>query len=344
MVGLPQSERKSRRSVHSAAGADGPRAQDMDMPHGLHHVTAIAGRAQRNAAFYTGVLGLRLVKKTVNFDDPGTYHLYYGDETGRPGTVLTFFPWEHAAPGRLGVRETHETAFAVPERSLEFWAHRLGANEVPHDAPEERFGERVLPFADPDGMRIALVAVPGIEVQPAWSGSDVPAEHAIGGLHSVRLLVRDAGPTAAILTDVFGFSEAARETSTVRFQAEGIVPGGIVDIGVGDVPRGRQGKGSVHHIAFRAADDADEFAMMTKLEENHGIRTTDQKDRNYFRSLYFREPGGVLFEIATDIPGFAIDEPVAELGRALKLPSQYEARRQEIEAALPALTVTSRHS
>jgi glyoxalase family protein len=305
---------------------------------GIHHVTAIGGPAGRNLDFYTRVLGLRLVKRTVNFDDPSTYHLYYGDETGRPGTILTFFPWEHAAPGRLGVGETQESVFRVPEGALGYWAHRLVDKGIPHDALEKRFGETVLPFKDPDGTRLALVAVPGIEGEPTWSDGEVPADAAIRGFHSVSLLLREAEPTGAILTDVFGFAEIGRDGSTVRFQAQGTVVGGIVDIRVaGDFLRGRQGAGSVHHIAFRAADDEAEFAMMKTLADNHGIRTTDQKDRNYFRSLYFREPGGVLFEIATDVPGFAADEPVATLGQALKLPPPLEPRRREIEAVLPAL-------
>jgi glyoxalase family protein len=308
------------------------------MTSGIHHVTAIAGPARRNLDFYTRVLGLRLVKKTVNFDDPSTYHFYYGDETGSPVTILTFFPWEHAASGRLGVGETQETLFRVPESSLGYWTHRFIEKRVAHEAVEKRFGERVLPFKDHDGMRLALVALPGIESDNAWSGDDVPAEHAIRGLQSVTLLLRDAAPTGAILSDVYGFSEVGRENSTIRFKAREIEIGGIVDIRVaGDFLRGRQGAGSVHHIAFRASDDEAEFIMMKKLAENHGIRTTDQKDRIYFRSLYFREPGGVLFEIATDIPGFAVDEPMASLGTSLKLPAQYELRRGEIEAALPAL-------
>ena len=272
---------------------------------GIHHVTAISGPARRNLDFYTRTLGLRLVKKTVNFDDPGTYHLYYGDETGQPGTILTFFPWEHVTPGRLGAGETQETTFRVPETSVGYWTHRFVERGVAHEAVEKRFGETVLSFEDPDGMRLALVAVRGIETEPAWNRGEVPGEHAIRGLHGVSLLLREAAATGAILTDVFGFSEVGREGSTVRFKADGTEIGGIVDIRVaGDFLRGRQGGGSVHHIAFRAADDEAEFAMMRKLAENHGIRTTDQKDRNYFRSLYFREPSGVLFEIATDIPGF----------------------------------------
>jgi glyoxalase family protein len=308
------------------------------MLHGIHHVTAIATRAYRNLEFYTRVLGLRLIKKTVNFDDPSTYHFYYGDETGKPGTIITFFPWEHVAPARLAVGETQETAFRVPERSIGYWSRRFVERGVAHEALDKRFGETVLSFNDPDGMRLALVAVPGAESEPAWITGDMTAEHAIRGLHSVTLLLRDHAPTGAILTDVFGFSEVAREGSTVRFQADGTEIGGIVDIRItGTLPGGRQGGGSVHHIAFRAADDREEFAMIKKATDNHGIRGTEQKDRNYFRSIYFREPGGVLFEIATDIPGFGIDEPVASLGQSLKLPPQYEPRRRDIEAALPAL-------
>ena len=305
---------------------------------GLHHVTAISGPARRNVEFYTRTLGLRLVKKTVNFDDPGTYHLYYGNGTADPGTILTFFPWEHVAPGRLGIGETQETVFRVPEGSIGFWTHRLLSKGVSHETLVKRFGETVLAFKDPDGMRIALVALPGIEKEPAWSTDEIPADVALRGIHSVSLLLREAGPTGGILTDVFGFQAIGREGTTVRFQAEGTHVGGIVDIReAGEFLRARQGGGSVHHIAFRAADDDAAFAMQRKLAQNHNLHTTEQKDRNYFRSLYFREPGGVLFEIATDGPGFTADEPLDTLGTALKLPAQYEPRRDRIEAVLPAL-------
>jgi glyoxalase family protein len=305
---------------------------------GIHHVTAIAGPARRNVDFYTRVLGLRLVKKTVNFDDPGSYHLYYGDEGGQPGTILTFFPWEHVAAGRLGIGETQETVFRVPEGSIGYWTHRFIDKGVAHQALEKRFGETVLSFKDPDGMRLALVGLPGIAAEPAWTGTDVPAEHAIRGFHSVSLLLEDAAPTGAILTDVLGFAEVAREGSLVRYKAGDTMLGGIVDIRIaGGFLPARMGGGSVHHVAFRAADDAAQAAMVAKLADNHGIRTTEQKDRNYFRSVYFREPGHVLFEIATDEPGFAADEPVERLGEALKLPPFLEPRRQDIEAVLPAV-------
>jgi glyoxalase family protein len=305
---------------------------------GLHHVTAIAGPARRNLDFYGRVLGLRLVKKTVNFDDPGTYHLYFGDADAAPGSILTFFPWEHATPGRLGVGETQETVFRVPAGSIGFWAHRFIEQGVPHEPLLKRFGETVLGFRDPDGMRLALVGVPGIEAEPAWTGGGIAAEHAIRGFHSVSLLLADAAPTAAILNDVFGFAEVGREDTLVRYQAKGAALGGVIDLRVaGGFLPARQGAGSVHHIAFRAADDAAQEEMVRRLVENHGIRTTEQRDRNYFRSVYFREPGRVLFEIATDVPGFAVDEPAAELGRLLKLPPGLEAHRKQIEAVLPAL-------
>lgn len=306
--------------------------------HGIHHVTAIAGPPRRNVEFYTKTLGMRLVKRTVNFDDPGTYHLYYGDEAGQPGTILTFFPWAHVAPGRLGVGETQETMLRVPESAIGFWTHRLVELSVPHEAPVRRFDETVLPFRDPDGMRLALVGVKGIEDTPGWTGDGIASENAVRGFHGVSLLLDEAGPTAAILTDVLGLAEAGAEGTLSRFRASGTEFGSIVDIrSAGGFLPTRMGAGSVHHIAFRAENDEAQAAMVAKLAANHGIRTTEQIDRNYFRSVYFREPGGILFEIATDEPGFAVDEPAAELGRSLKLPEALERRRAEIEAVLPEL-------
>jgi glyoxalase family protein len=307
---------------------------------GIHHVTAISGNPLRNLKFYRELLGLRLVKKTVNFDDPGTYHLYYGDESGTPGSILTFFPWEHAAPGRGGVGQTQQTAFRVPARSISYWTHRFIEKGVAHEALEKRFGETVLSFTDPDGMSLALVGVPGAENERAWSNGNVPAEHAIRGFHGVTLLLEDAAKTGAILTNVFGFEAAGHEGSISRYRAPNVA-GGVVDIyeAKGFLP-GRLGRGSVHHIAFRAADDAIEAEMARKLVKEHGMHPTEQKDRNYFRSIYFREPGGILFEIATDIPGFAVDEPLATLGEALKLPSFLEPHRKEIERVLAPLDDT----
>lgn len=301
---------------------------------GIHHVTAIAGDASRNLGFYARVLGMRLVKRTVNFDDPGAYHLYYGDEAGTPGTILTFFPWAGMQAGTPGAGELAETMLRVPRESLGWWAERLRA----HGAEAgERFGETVVSFRDPDGLRLALVGVAGVEAEPAWGGGGVGAEHAIRGFHGVSLSLGDAGATAALLGNVFGYAEAGREDGAVRMRV-GEAPGGVVDLRtVGAAAAPGLGRGSVHHLAFRAADDAAQAAMVAVLLRDHGVRATGQRDRDYFRSVYFREPGGVLFEIATDAPGFAVDEDPASLGTALKLPAFLRPHRARIEAALPAL-------
>jgi glyoxalase family protein len=310
---------------------------------GIHHVTAIAGKASRNVDFYTRTLGLRLVKKTVNFDDPGTYHLYYGDEQGKPGTILTFFPWEHAAPGRNGDGQTEETAFRVPAGSMGYWTHRFIERGVAHEALEKRFGEPVLSFTDSDGMSLALVGVTGADTDAAWTGGAIPAEHAIRGFHGVTLMLAHASPTGAILANVLGFRETGREGSLVRYEVELAGPGNVVTIRetAGFLPA-RMGRGSVHHVAFRAVDDAQQQEIAAKLRSEHRLTPTEQLDRNYFRSVYFREPGGILFEIATDQPGFAVDEPTESLGRALKLPPFLESQRNEIEAALPPIEEVER--
>ena len=249
---------------------------------GIHHITAIAGKAIRNLDFYARTLGLRFVKKTVNFDDPGTYHLYYGDEAGRPGTILTFFPWEHATAGRSGVGLAQTTAFRIPAGSMGYWTHRLIEKGVKHDALVKRFGEPVLSFADLDGMGLALVGAAGA-AEVAWSNGEIPAEYAIRGFHGVTLMLDSSAATGAILTDVLGFENAGREGgpegALVRYRAnDGI--GGVVDIreAKGFLP-GRMGRGSVHHVAFRAADDAEQTAMARKLGKNHGMHPTGQKDR-----------------------------------------------------------------
>ena len=309
---------------------------------GIHHVTAISGNASRNVDFYTRTLGLRLVKKTVNFDDPGTYHLYYGDEQGKPGTILTFFPWEHVAPGRNGVGQAEETAFRIPTESIGYWTQRLIEKGVPHQAPQKRFGDPVLAFTDPDGMSLALVGVGAASGEPAWRDGGIPAEHAIRGFHGVTLMLDKAAPTGAILSNALGFKEVGREGALVRYGADG-APGSTVTLReTGGFLPARMGRGSVHHIAFRAVDDAQQAAMAKKVRDDHRLSPTQQLDRNYFRSVYFREPGGILFEIATDQPGFAVDEPVASLGSALKLPPFLEPRRHEIEAVLPPLDAAER--
>lgn len=314
---------------------------------GIHHITCIAGPPQENLDFYAGVLGLRLVKRSVNQDDPGTYHLFYADAEGRPGTDLTFFPWTQMAPGRKGVGLAVEVALAVVEGSLAFWAERLGRYGVTPGGPETRFGQKALPFSDPHGLELALVEVGDRPVAP-WEEGPVPVEHQVRGLHCARLWERELAPTERLLTEVLGFRPVGRDGGWHRFgagRAEGAggsgdpgLSGEIVD--VREVPGGRRGMwgvGSVHHIAWRVANDAHEMALRERVIEA-GRRPTPVIDRFWFRSVYFTEPGGVLFELATDGPGFAVDEDPEHLGETLVLPPWLEHQRGEIEAALPPLT------
>jgi glyoxalase family protein len=304
---------------------------------GLHHVTAIAGDPQINVDFYVGVLGLRLIKKTVNFDDPSTYHLYYGDGVGSPGTVMTFFPWPGVRRGTLGSGQTSATAFAVPEHSLDFWRQRLEESLVSAD-DIERFDEPGLAFADPDGLRLELLASaqPGDSREP-WDGSSVPAEHAIRGFDGVTLLHADSDVTERLLVDAMGFRRVAADGRRMRFESGDGGSGTFVDLlHSPNVDPGRVAGGSVHHIAFRLADDDAQAEWQNRLFDA-GHPTTEVKDRMYFHSIYFREPGGVLFELATDNPGFATDESVEELGSGLRLPPWFESARDRIEKSLPAL-------
>jgi len=305
---------------------------------GIHHVTAIARDPQASVDFYAGVLGLRLVKRTVNFDDPGTYHLYYGDETGRPGTILTFFPWPMARRGTRGTGQATVTAFSVPEGSLGFWRERLAAHGVAHDEPARRFAEEVLTLLDPDGLKLELVAHAGAGEAEPWDGGPVPAEHAIRGFHGVTLAQQGYEATAELLTGPMEFEHAGEAGNRFRFMAAGEGPGRVVDVLCSpDLPPGRVAAGTVHHVAFRAADDADQLARREALA-GRGLNVTPVLDRQYFHSIYFREPGGVLFEIATDPPGFTLDEPPEELGSALRLPPWLEPHRTRIEATLPPLS------
>ena len=306
-------------------------------PHGLHHVTAIASDPQANVDFYTRALGLRLVKRTVNFDAPDTYHLYYGDEQGSPSSLLTFFPWPGVSRGRQGAGMTTTTAFSVPGVSLGWWHQRLTALGIDTDAPTTRDAEDVLTFRDPDGMIIDLVASDG-DHRSGWDGvADIPSDHAVRGLHAITLSEQQLDPSAGMLTDLLGMTLAGEEGDRTRFSmTAGAAPGALVDIAAGVRDRGLQAGGTVHHVAFRAPD----LATMTDWQQTligHGIQVTEILDRQYFKSIYFREPGGVLFEIATDQPGFAVDEPLLELGRSLKLPPWLEPNRQQIAAALPPL-------
>jgi glyoxalase family protein len=305
-------------------------------PRGLHHVTAIAGDPQTNVDFYTSTLGLRLVKQTVNFDAPESYHLYYGDETGSPSSLLTFFPWPGVPSGRAGAGMMSATAFSVPGSSLGWWHERLRGRGVDVEDPRSRDAEDVLAFRDPDGLVVELVAADG-DHRSGWDGvADIPAEHAVRGLHAVTLSEQQLDPSAAMLTELMGLTLDGEDGDRTRFGMPDRGAGGLVDVLSGVGQRGRQAGGTVHHLAFRAPD----LATMTSWQGellSRGVRVTQILDRQYFKSIYFREPGGVLFEIATDEPGFATDEPLLELGRHLKLPPWLEPSREQIAAALPAL-------
>jgi glyoxalase family protein len=303
---------------------------------GLHHVTAIASDPQRNLDFYTDVLGLRFVKRTVNFDDPGTYHFYFGDDAGSPGTILTFFPWPHAARGHAGVGEVAKTAFSVPGASLEFWRERLTDQGLLLEEGK-RFEENVLTFPDPDGMKIEIVAHADAGDGKAPRFASVPPEHAIRGFFGVTLLEQREKETAEIL-NVLGFKKIGEEGNRLRFAADGHALGNHIDLLIDPAGKfGRSGAGSVHHIAFRAKDDAAQKEWREVIAKH--VHVTPVLDRTYFHSIYFREPGGVLFELATDPPGFALDEPIESLGEELRLPHWLEASRSLIEKKLVPITL-----
>lgn len=298
-------------------------------------MTAIASSAQGNIDFYAGVLGLRLVKRTVNFDDPLTYHLYYGTELGAPGTILTFFAWPNAYRGRVGSGQVNATALSVPKGSLAWWQGRFKIHRVNYDLPLTRFGDEVLPFQDHDGMQLALVAVD--DERPPWQGGAVPEEYAIRGIHGVTAHEEGYQMTAELLTETLRFTQVGQDGNRFRYRAhEG--HGAIDIVCTPDGPRSRGGVGAVHHIAWRVPEDSDQLAWRKTLV-SAGMNVSPVLDRQYFHSIYFREPGGVLFEIATDQPGFATDEPKEKLGASLKLPPWLEGARQQIEAGLEPITV-----
>jgi glyoxalase family protein len=315
---------------------------------GIHHITAIAGNAQRNYDFYTRVLGLRMVKRTVNFDDPGTYHFYYGNENGAPGTILTFFPWEGIVGGRSGTGMATEIEYSVPADSLGFWTERFKQHAVRMQPQIKRFGETVLPLQDPDGLNLNLIVAEQPDTREGWTTPEVKQDAATKGFHSVTLTLKTIGPTASLLTDVFGFEMKAQEGNRYRFVTAGAAaapagspgaPASIVDLV--ELPqgvRGLNGGGTNHHVAFRVPNEEVQMEFREKVL-SRGLHITPRINRDYFYSLYFREPGGVLFELATDNPGFTVDEPLNELGTHLKLPEQYEASRDTIEKSLPALTL-----
>jgi glyoxalase family protein len=304
---------------------------------GLHHVTAYASDPQRNLDFYTEVLGLRFVKRTVNFDDPGTYHFYFGDDAGAPGTILTFFPWPHAARGSAGAGETTHTAFSVQPHSIDYWLQRLTAQGVLAEKTGRRFVEEVLTFVDPDGMKLELVGHADAGAAHPSRFGDVPAEHAIRGFFGVTLLERDLGPTETILNQM-GYTRTFEEGSRVRFDSAGDALGRRIDVVLDpNAHFGHAGAGSVHHIAFRVPDEATQLRWRAEIAKH--LQVTTVQDRDYFRSIYFREPGGVLFEMATDPPGFTLDEPLQSLGEELRIPAWLEPRREMIERSLLPITL-----
>jgi len=306
---------------------------------GIHHVTAIAGDPQKNLDFYSKILGLRLVKQTVNYDDPGTYHLYYGDETGSPGTILTFFPWPGAQRGRRGSGQVTVTSFSVPEKSFDYWMERFKNHKIDFEEPIGRLDEEAMTFFDPDGMVLELVSSPGTKERKVWKESPIPLEFAISGFNGVKITVEGYERTASLLTQTLGLTYDQERGNTFRYRAGKEGAGTIIDVEC--LPyssRGRVAVGSVHHVAWRVAKDEDQKALREKLAEL-GYNVTPIIDRNYFHSIYFREPGGVLFEIATDLPGFGVDESPDKLGTKLQLPNWLEPNRARIEKSLPSLSL-----
>lgn len=303
---------------------------------GIHHITGITANAKQNIGFYTRTLGLRFVKRTVNFDDPSTWHLYYGDETGSPGSALTFFLWPDLPHGRQGVGQAVEVAYAIPKGSLDFWTRRLAAENIPAVA-SERFGDRLLILADFEGMKVELVETSSAASVPAWDAGPVPSENAVRGFAGITLRPHIGSRTAEVLRDGFGYADGGKDGGRQRFL--GTAPTGAYTDLVADknTPRGLQGAATLHHVAFRAKDDAEEMAIMDRIRDVLCIDTTEQVERMYFRSVYFRAPGGILFEIATDGPGFTLDEPKETLGQSLRLPPWYEKDREQIAKKLPPL-------
>ena len=305
---------------------------------GIHHITAIATEPQQNLDFYTQVLGLRLVKRTVNFDDPGSYHFYFGDRIGSPGTILTFFPWPGSRRGTRGSGQVGATSFALPDNALEYWKERLGRERIPVEETTPRFGRRAIRFTDPDGLMLELIESGHADDDKINTQSDVPAEFALRGFDAPTLQVQSAALTEKLLTEIFGFELQGEEKSRRRFS---LGPGAAQRVDLierRETGFGHIAAGTVHHIAFRAANDDEQVGWRAKLAEM-GFGVTPVIDRQYFHSIYFREPGGILFEIATDNPGFAIDEAVEHLGESLRLPPQYEEHRSAIEQALPPVSL-----
>lgn len=306
---------------------------------GIHHITAIASNPQRNLDFYHGVLGQRLVKKTVNFDDPSTYHFYFADKIGSPGTVLTFFPWRHMGQGVRGNGEVGATAYSIRPGSVDYWRNRLDRHGVAIVDQATRFGNDIFSIHDPDGMVIEFVVNEEQQSFVPWERGPIPGEHELRGFHSATLWVANGAATGEILTEQLGHQYVETESNRTRYQGASNDIGLYIDLleqpGLG---RGSMGAGSVHHIAFRTVDDREQAEYQTLLQQA-GYGVSPVMDRQYFHSIYFREPSGVLFEIATDAPGFLYDEPVDELGTHLKLPSWLEPRRTQIEQSVVPVTL-----
>ncbi|MBS4082251.1 MAG: VOC family protein [Rhizobiales bacterium] len=303
---------------------------------GIHHITGITGSAKQNFGFYTKTLGLRFVKRTVNFDDPSAWHLYYGNETGAPGSALTFFLWDGVKPGRQGTGQAVEVAYAIPKGSLPFWKKRLDAEGFA-TAESERFGDKMISLADLEGMKIELVETSSAANAPAWADGPVSVEHAVRGFSGITLRPHNGTRTGEVLKDGFGYADGGKDGERQRYLGSADI-GAHIDIVIDkEQPRGSQGAATLHHVAFRAANDADEMEIANRIQNVLCIDTTEQIDRMYFHSVYFREPGGILFEIATDNPGFTWDEPKERLGTSLKLPPWHEKNRAAIEKSLPPL-------
>lgn len=306
--------------------------------HGIHHVTCLAADPQKNLSFYVGTLGMRLVKRSVNQDDPGTYHLFYADAAGTPGTDVTFFPRRGMLPGRRGVGQVGEITLAVPEGSLGWWRDRLEERGVVPSQETTRFGERTLPFQDPDGLPLALVGIEGERAFAPWPEGPVPVEHQIRGVHAVRIKERELQPTERLLEETLGFTTVAEDEGWRRWAA-GEGSGAYCELNEApDAPQARWGAGAVHHVAWRVADDEEQLAVREAVERAD-LTPTPVIDRFWFHSVYFKEPGGTLFELATDGPGFDRDEKPEKLGEKLVLPPWLEPHRDQIEAELPAIEV-----
>ncbi|MFP9129162.1 ring-cleaving dioxygenase [Niallia sp. BSM11] len=302
---------------------------------GIHHITAIVGHPQENVDFYAGVLGLRLVKQTVNFDDPGTYHLYFGNEGGKPGTIITFFPWAGAKQGVIGDGQVGVTAYAVPAGAMAFWEKRLESFQIPF-TKMERFGEQYLEFDDPHGLHLEIVERADGETN-TWTFGGVTPEVAIKGFAGATLLSAQPEKTADLLENVMGLELVGKEGDFARYRATADI-GNIIDLKLTSIGRGQMGVGTVHHIAWRAIDDADHLDWQEYIADN-GYGVTAVRDRNYFNAIYFKEHGEILFEIATDPPGFAHDESQQTMGESLKLPAQYEQHRAQLEKVLIPIEV-----